>query len=166
MRPPGISPLHSKTVRREILTWSSSLHALVGYIFIQHHNTHLKSFKLHYHQYFYWNTISRWLPTKARESPVPNFMLEFSYLKTFVSQGLRVLPIHWTQLPPVGCESLLLLSDDALKFSQGKMSKGFKPTTFAWQPTTLKCNRQWKSKKFWGKPRTQKRFNTAVSTQP
>ena len=43
--------------------------------------------RLHQHQYFYWGTISRWLPTKARDSPAPNFLLEFSSLRKVANQG-------------------------------------------------------------------------------
>ena len=82
--------LHSETGRRETFTWSSSLlDAMLG-IFLFNMITliwGIVNFRLYYHQYFYGDTISRWLPTIAKDSPAPNFMLEFSSLRKVMCQG-------------------------------------------------------------------------------
>ena len=83
-------PLHSKTAEREIFTWSSSLlQAVVGLTLFDIITLiwGILNFRLHYHQYFYRDIISRWLPTKSRDSPATNFMLEFSSLRKIASQG-------------------------------------------------------------------------------
>ena len=55
--------------RWENFTWSSSLiHVIVEFSFdILTLIRGLVIFRLHFHQCFYWDTISMWLPTKAEE---------------------------------------------------------------------------------------------------
>ena len=93
-------PLHSETARRETFTWSSSiLHAVVVYILIWLFFIWLilgiVNFRLHCHQYFYRGSISSWLPTKARDSPATNSMLQFSSSRVVYKVGVLKHFAHW-----------------------------------------------------------------------
>ena len=96
LRPWGTCPCIPRLLVRDLHMKLSLLHVLVGYIFLQHYNIHLRNheFRLHYYQYFYQDTISRWLATKARDSPAPNFMKVFLLLVKLPAKSKEPFS-HW-----------------------------------------------------------------------